>query len=183
MSILFIHADDTKSITELSAIVHGNKTHPYISCGVTIKKLQGGDQRINTAVVGGTRDTIENWVRAILPPVPSSPASRSYVQRPVQQAPIAQQPVYTPANAYTHAPAQKSKNPHIYTRANLQRPSTQAQAQAAGPPPAVGQISMADVFASQLTGTRGDEEGFSARDAKFIAGLMCETATIGANQI
>lgn len=209
MSILFVHTDDVRRISDLSAIVHANKTHPYISCGVTIKKLQGGDRRINTAIVGGTQDSLENWIRTILPPPQTAAApSRSYVQRPAQQAPIAQQPVYSQSGMYiapqsqsqshsqaqhhaysqqnTHSqlsaamPPPKAKNPHIYTRANAQRSTS---SQPSGPPPSVGQVSMADVFASQLTGTRGDEEGFSARDAKFIAGLMCESATIGANQI
>jgi hypothetical protein len=46
-----------------------------------------------------------------------------------------------------------------------------------------GTQTLKSAFALQLQGSRGDEDGFSARDANIIATMMCEQTTLQQGQM
>jgi hypothetical protein len=48
---------------------------------------------------------------------------------------------------------------------------------------AAGPQTLKSAFALQLQGSRGDEDGFSARDANIIATMMCEQTTLQQGQM
>jgi hypothetical protein len=205
MTTIFIEggaAATDSMIAELSQIISANKSNPNIAHGITIKKVQYSNPHINSVLIGSQYYRINDWVQLILNGTPP---------RPIPQQQAYQAPVHGQThNQVQQVPTHNSHPGHYPQKSHMQAPTSYVRGQSAqkrpttsnsinrfdlsdespprsAPPPPKGSTAttqtLKSAFANQLQGTRGDEEGFSARDANIIATMMCEQTTLMPGQM
>lgn len=193
-------------IAELSNIISANKTSPYIRSGITIKKVAPGTPGINTVACNGTQYRISEWVQMISTQSPQQfqqpPQYQQQQYQPPQQQYQPPQQQYQPPAPQRPPTIQRQQQPQNqqYTRSaanrrplvNPQQNSGRFDMDSESPPrqqhtSSLSQVSgpqtLKSAFAMQLQGNRGDEEGFSSRDANIIATMMCEQPTLPQGQM